>query len=165
MQTLSNRQQALLAALPRQQRVARVAGIVMSVVGILYIAWAITRFDPAGDPTEGIGFDAVVTAPVATLFVKYRDYLNKRVWEDSQAHALAGSLKRNMNFSAGLLLLAFRVILGLIVMLLGFATMTVVIERARLLRILEARGVSPEPLGAGAAAGPGLSSTLRPPSG
>ncbi len=143
MQPLSDRQQALLAALPRQQRIARVTGILCSLVGVLYIVWAVLRFDPLGDPTEAIGFDAVVTAPVATLYLKYRDYVETREWEGSQARALAGSLRRGMNFSAGLLLLAFRVILGLIVTLLGFATMTVVIERGRLLRILAAQGLVP----------------------
>lgn len=144
MHPLSDRQQALLEALPRQQRVARVAGVVCSLVGIAYIVWALMRFDPMGDPTEAIGFDAAVTAPVATLYLKYRDHVESREWEGSQARALAGSLRRGMNFSAGLLLLAFRVILGLIVTLLGFATMTVVIERGRLLRILAAQGLLPD---------------------
>lgn len=162
MQPLSNRQQALLAALPKQQRIARISGIACSLAGIFYIAWAITCFDPTGNPTEGIGFDAAVTKPVATLFVKYSDYLKKREWDGSQARALAGSLNRNMNFSAGLLLLAFRVILGLIVTLLGFATMTVVIERARLLRILETAGVIPD---AGPAGSPDPSVSPRPPTG
>lgn len=143
MQPLSDRQRALLEALPRQQRIARLSGIACSVAGILYIAWAISRFEPTGNPAEEIGFDAPVTRPVATLYVKYSDSLAKRDFEGYQARALARSLDRNMNFSAGLLLLSFRVILGLIVTLLGFATMTVVIERGRLIRILEASGLLP----------------------
>ena len=89
-----------------------------------------------------------MTKPVATLYLKYRDYVETREWESAEARALAGSLRRGMNFSAGLLLLAFRVILGLIVTLLGFATMTVVIERGRLLRILADQGLVPEEGGA-----------------
>jgi hypothetical protein len=143
LQPLSDRQRALLGALPRQQRIAGLFGIACGVAGILYIAWAISRFDPAGDPAEGIGFDAPVTRPVATLYVEYRDSLAKREFEDYQARALARSLGYNMNFVAGLLLLSFRVILGLMVTLLGFATMTVVIERRRLIRILEASGLLP----------------------
>ena len=141
MRPLSDRQRVLLKALPRQQRIARVLGIACSLLGILYIVWAVGRFEPKGNPAEQIGFDAPVTKSVATLFLKYSDYLGKKTYEDHQARALAAGLRRNMDFSAGLLLLAFRVILGLVVAMLGFATLTVVIERARLLRILEARGV------------------------
>ena len=144
MRPLSDRQRALLEALPRRQQIARWFGIGCSLIGIAYIVWAVERFEPRGNPAEEIGFDAPVTRPVASLYLHYSDALAKKTFEDRQARALARGLRRNMNFSAGLLLLAFRVILGLIVMLLGFATMTVVIERARLIRILEAGGLMPD---------------------
>ncbi len=160
MRPLSDRQRALLKALPQQQRIARVLGIACSLLGILYIVWAVGRFEPKGNPAEQIGFDASVTKPVATLFLEYSDYLGKKTYEDRQARALAAGLRRNMDFSAGLLLLAFRVILGLVVAMLGFATLTVVIERGRLLRILEASGVAPVPEIAG---GAGATPDPRPP--
>ena len=136
LQPLSDRQRALLEALPRQQRVARIFGVACSLAGILYITWAIGRFEPLGNPAQEIGFDAPITKPVATLYVRRSNFLKERNFDGGQARVLAQSLDRNMNFSAGLLLLAFRAILGLIVALLGFATLTVVIERGRLLRIL-----------------------------
>ncbi len=156
MQSLSDRQRALLEALPNQQRIARISGIVCSIAGILYIVWAIGRFEPRGNPADEIGFDALVTKPVATLYVHYSDRLRERSYDSPQARFLARALERNMNFSAGLLLLAFRVILGLTATLLGFATLTVVIERGRLLRILGA-------LGAGAG-GEGAAPYSAPPS-
>ncbi len=141
MQPLSDRQRALLEALPKQQRVAWISGVACSVAGIAYIVWAISRFEPLGNPAHDIGFDAPVTRPVATLYVHYGDHLRARSYDSPQARFLARYVERNMNFSAGLLLLAFRVILGLTATLLGFATMTVVVERGRLLRIVGALGV------------------------
>lgn len=143
MQSINDRQRALLGQLPRQQRTARVVGIVCSLVGILYIVWAVDRFHPRVNPAEGVGFDAIVTEPVATLFAAHQQKLGARTFENPRERALARHLYAHMTFSAGLLVLAFRVILGLIVTLLGFATLTVMIERARLLRILEAAGVHP----------------------
>lgn len=136
--SLTHRQHVLLESLPRQQRNGRLSGIALSLAGVLYILWALARFEPGADPIDAVGFDSAIAMPVASLYRDANAKLEALETETVRERALAWRLQLLLNFSAGIFLLAFRVILGLLLAMLGFATLTVVIERGRLLAILEA---------------------------
>lgn len=138
MTPLTDRQLSLLACLPKQQRLARVAGVLLALVGIVYIAWAITRFDIGVDPAKDIGFDAWITTPIATVYDGRRDGLERFAPRTDREQYLSRTHSRGMNFSGSLMLLGFRITLGLMPLLLGLTALTVYVERARLLRIVTA---------------------------
>jgi hypothetical protein len=50
---------------------------------------------------------------------------------------LLDSMKRGMVFSAGVMVLMLRVYIGTLVLLMGLIALTVVVERRRLLRVIE----------------------------
>ena len=49
---------------------------------------------------------------------------------------LLRALARNMNFSSGVMVLLLRIFFGTIALVMGFAMVTVVVERARLLAMI-----------------------------
>lgn len=138
MGALSDRQLTLVRSLPAEQRNARIAGVLLTLMGIAYMAWSFTRFDIGVDPARNIGFDAPVTKPVATIFDARRKGLDLFGPTTRREEFLIHRQILGMNFSGALLLLGFRMTLGLLPLMLGLSTLTVVIERARLLHIVAA---------------------------
>ena len=143
MDRLSPRQRKLLRELPKHQRIAQWVGIALTLCGVAYVVWAIDRFHPRADPSEKIGFDAPIVSEVANHYTPFKHRLEERIYDDGRERAMAISLIRGMNYAGGLHLLAFRVILGLLAAMLGLAHLTVVVERRRLLRMIEALDDTP----------------------
>ena len=133
---LSAAQERLLARLARTQRWASAAGLVLALAGVAYAGWGMARFDPRGDPRLDPGFDRPV-AKLAFLFVSYQGALEYIQPETSTEQFLLETLQGGMKFGSGMALMLLRLLLGTLVAMAGFATMTVVVERRRLLAIIE----------------------------
>ena len=133
---LSTGQQRLLARLGRTQRWAAAAGLLLALSGSVYAGWGLMRFDPRGDPRLDPGFDRPV-ARLAFLFVSYQGALEYIQPETSTEQFLLGTLQGGMKFGSGLTLMLLRLLIGTIMAVAGFAAMTVVVERRRLLVIIE----------------------------
>jgi hypothetical protein len=127
---------AFLARVRSHQRPLAVFGGVLALAGAAYLAWGILHFDPHGDPRDSPGFDG----PIANLaFIFQRGQIlveNVEPKTQSEARMLA-ALARNMAFSAGIMVLQVRLFVGTLAMLAGFILLTVVVERARLLRLIK----------------------------
>jgi hypothetical protein len=135
MGALEARDSSFLAGVRRSQRPLAIGGALLALLGAAYLAWAILRFDPDGDPRVNPGFDR----PIAQLaFIFQRGQLLAERAEPatpSEARALH-ALSRNMQFSAGVMVLQLRMFVGTMALLGGFIMLTVVVERARLLRLI-----------------------------
>lgn len=142
MNPLSEKDTRLLTRTRRVQRPSLLGGLVLSLIGLAYVSWAVLRFDPLGDPRENPGFDAPV-ARLGLIFDGYHQKLAERKAETPREISLTRSLHRGMSFSAGVMVLQLRILIGTIAALAGFAMMTVVIERARLLALI--RKLEPDP--------------------
>jgi hypothetical protein len=126
----------LLDTLPRQQRLAGLTGLALCVLGVAYVGWAVSHFEPRSDPRDQVSFDTPITRRVVFLYHRYQQRLEAFEARTPRESALVKGLRRNMSFSSGLLVLAFRVLLGTLAVMLGLASLTVVVERRRLLHIV-----------------------------
>lgn len=135
MGELSERERNFLARLDRTQRVATWFGIAFALLGALYIAWAVAIFDYRSDPRTQPAFDAPV-ARLGFLYDRYQRVIGKIVPETQVERWLLDGMKRGMFFSAGVMVLMLRIYLGTLVLLMGLAALTVVIERRRLLSVI-----------------------------
>ena len=133
---LSTTQERLLARLARTQRWAAAAGLALAIAGVAYAGWGLASFDPRGDPRLDPGFDRPV-AKLAFLFVSYQGALEYIQPETSTELFLLETLQGGMKFGSGLTLMLLRLLIGTIMAVAGFAAMTVVVERRRLLVIIE----------------------------
>jgi hypothetical protein len=136
MAELSGSQSQFLARLARTQRLSSGFGVLLVAVGVLYAGWGYARFEPRGDPREAPGFDRPV-AQLAFLYEPLQSNLERVESITLAEHQLRGTLSRGMAWSAGLLMLVVRLFIGVLVALAGLVMMTVVVERRRLLRIIE----------------------------
>ena len=136
MGALEARDSSYVSAVHRRQRPLAIAGALIALIGALYLTWAIARYDQRADPRDHPGFDR----PIADLaFVFQRGQLrveNAEPQTPSEARMLR-ALARNMQFSAGIMVLQVRLFVGTLAMLGGFIMLTVVVERARLLRLIK----------------------------
>ena len=133
---LSPDQERLVARLGRSQRWAAMAGLALALAGLAYAGWGLSRFDPRGDPRLDPGFDRPV-AKLAFLFVSYQGALDYIEPETSTEQFLLETLQGGMKFGSGMALMLLRLLIGTIVAVAGMAAMTVVMERRRLLAIIE----------------------------
>ena len=129
-------QRRLLRALPRQQYLANLTGAILCAIGAGYIAWSISHFDARSDPRNQASFDAPLTQRVVFLYHRSQQRLEAFEAGTARESLLVRGLRRNMSFSSGLMVLAFRVLLGTLAVMLGLASLTVVVERRRLLAII-----------------------------
>jgi len=125
----------MLGRVTRSQRPMAIVGGVLALLGAGYLIWSVTRFDPLADPRENPGFDWPV-ARLAFLFEPGLVVVENSVPETPTEGRLLRGLSRNMNFSAGVMVLLLRVYLGTLALVSGFAIMTVVVERARLIAMI-----------------------------
>ena len=137
MAELSTQQARLLRRLSRTQRVSVAGGLLLAFLGALYTGWAIVRFDPAATAAEHASFDT----PVSKLVTMYAPFF--RVFDHVRPHTdvevvLLESLRGSMNFSLGVYVTLVRVFLGTLAFVMGLVMLTVVVERQRLLRIIDA---------------------------
>ena len=133
---LSARQQQLLKRLQGAQRWTAVLGVLLVLAGATYFGWAVRKFDPRGTPLDEPGFDIALTRPLLILYGRYDGRLSRIEPETSQERQLLFWLKRNSGFSGGVMVLGLRTFMATLAVLLGLATLAVVAERARLLRIV-----------------------------
>ncbi len=136
MGALEGRDSSALSAVRGRQRPIAIAGALIASLGALYLGWAIARYDQLADPRDKPGFDR----PIADLaFIFQRGQLrveNAEPQTPSEARLLH-ALSRNMQFSAGIMVLQLRLFVGTLALLGGFIMLTVVVERARLLRLIK----------------------------
>jgi hypothetical protein len=136
MGALEGDQATFLARVRRHQRLLAIGGALISLFGAAYLAWAILRFDPHGDPRDHPGFDGPI-AELAFIFQRGQLILENAEPQTPGEARLMHELGRNMQFSAGIMVLLVRVFVGTLAMLGGMIMMTIVVERARLLRLIE----------------------------
>jgi len=137
MSALSAKQVQLLRRLGRSQRISVVGGVVLGLLGALYASWAVVRFDPTAPAEAHASFDRPVSALVELYapFFRLVDQVRPRTDVES---LLLDSLRGSMNFSLGVYVTLLRVFLGVLAFVMGLVVLTVVVERRRLLRIIEA---------------------------
>lgn len=111
-------------------------GLVLAALGVAYLIWGIYLFDGRVDPRDQPSFDRPI-ARMAFLYDRYQRTLDKIRPETSVEALLLDSMKRGMVFSAGVMVLMLRVYIGTLVLLMGLIALTVVVERRRLLRVIE----------------------------
>ncbi len=136
MAELVEKQDRLLARVVRSQRPLAIAGGLLALLGIAYMVWGVARFNPRLDPRDNPGFDWPV-AQIAFLFERGMVMVEELVPETPMERRLVYGLTLNLNFSAGMMVLLVRLIFGTLAMMTGFAIMTVVAERARLLAMIQ----------------------------
>ena len=135
MAALEEHQQRYVARVARSQKKLLVAGALIACTGALYLTWGIVHFNPHVDPRVNPGFDRPV-AELAFLFERGQTLMEKSVASTPTEARLMYGLSRNMQFSAGVMVMLLRIFIGTLVMVSGFAIMTVVVERTRLLRLI-----------------------------
>lgn len=135
MGRLTEHEERLLQRLDRTQPIAAVAGVLLAALGAAYLTWAVLHFDPRGDPTRDPGFDRPV-ARIAGLITPYKAIVDGIQTQTPLEARLVRGLSRSMTFSLGIVLLLVRTLFAAGMILTGFAAMTVVAERRRLLRIV-----------------------------
>ncbi len=132
---LSNRERGFLERLRWTQRIATALGVVLTLVGACYVAWAVYLFDWRVDPRTQVSFDGPI-AELAFLYDRYQTILDDVNPQTPVEEFLLDSLRRGMNFSAGTMVMMLRIDLGTLICLMGLVSLTVVVERRRLLRVI-----------------------------
>ena len=135
MPPLVDSQDRMLGRLTRSQKPMAIAGALLALAGAAYLVWGIARFDPRADPRENPGFDWPV-ARLAFLFERGMVVVENAVPQTAAEARLLKGLTLNMNFSAGVMVLLLRIFFGTLALVSGFAIMTVVVERARLIAMI-----------------------------
>jgi len=133
---LHDAQDRMLGRLSRSQKPMAIVGGVLALLGAAYLIWGVTRFDPLADPRENPGFDWPV-ARLAFLFEGGQFIVDNASAQTPTEGRLLRGLSRNMKFSAGVMVLQLRIFLGTLALVSGFAIMTVVVERARLISMIK----------------------------
>jgi len=127
---------SFLSRVRRHQRPLAIGGGLLAVAGIAYLAWAILRYDPNADPRLDTGFDRPI-AKLGFLFERGLWLVENAEPQTPTEKRLLYGLTRNMQFSAGIMVLLLRIFTGTLTMLAGLIMMTVVVERARLLKLIK----------------------------
>ena len=136
MAELTERDRILLEKVSRGQRASTVIGIVLTLAGLGYVSWAVHLFDYRVDPRTQWSFDGPV-ADLAFLYDRYQRILDKVEPESDVEKLLLEGVRRGMYFSSGVMVLMLRIYIGTLVGLMGLVALTVVVERRRLLRMIE----------------------------
>lgn len=136
MSVLETHEAGYLSRVRSHQRPLMIAGGIIALLGIAYVAWAILRYDPSADPREDTGWDTPITR-LGYLFQRGLLIVENAEGQTPTEKRLLHGLALNMKFSSGVMVLMLRVFTGTIVMLGGFIMMTVVVERARLLKLIK----------------------------
>lgn len=126
----------LVAAIGRRQNGAIVLGLILVLVGGCYALWGIGRFDPAVDPRADPGFDRPV-AELAFLFDRKDRAVGNIDPQTSMERFLQSELQAQMRLTGSLVILLMRLFLGTFVLTTGLILLTVVVERRRLLKVIE----------------------------
>lgn len=136
MAELSEREERFLARLSWTQPVASGFGVALALLGAAYVAWAVHLFDYRVDPRTQPSFDGPI-AQLAFLYDRYQNILEKITPETEVEGWLLSGIERGMFFSAGVMVMMLRIFIGTLVCLSGLIALTVVVERRRLLRLIQ----------------------------
>jgi hypothetical protein len=136
MADLSPKQIRFLERVRREQRWTAVLGALLTLSGALYLAWGIARFDPRGDPKLDPGFDRPV-ADLAHLYDTRHANIKKIRPETFNEEVLMETIALGINFNTGILMLLMRIFLGTLTLVGGLVMLTVVVERRRLLLLVD----------------------------
>ena len=137
MAELESRDASYLAVTRRRQRPLAIAGAILALFALAYLAWAILRFNPRVDPRDDPGFDRPI-AQLAFIFQKGQLKLEKMATEAPPSELrILRMMSRHMSFSAGIMVLQVRLFVGTVALLGGLIMMTVVVERGRLLKVIK----------------------------
>ena len=136
MPELSERDRILLAKVSRGQRASTVAGVLLTLAGVGYVSWAVYVFDYRVDPRTQSSFDGPI-ADLAFLYDRYQRILDSITPESEVEELLLQGVRRGMYFSSGVMVMMLRIYIGTLVCLMGLVALTVVVERHRLLRMIE----------------------------
>jgi hypothetical protein len=132
---LAEAQTRMIARISRSQKPMAIVGSVLALLGIAYLGWGVMRFNPHGDPRANPGFDWPV-ARLAFIFDRGHAQLDRAQEGTPSEKSMVRRVKRNMEFSAGVMVFLLRVFLGTLTLVLGLAIVTIVVERARLITML-----------------------------
>jgi hypothetical protein len=135
MGALEARDASYLSGVRRRQQPLAIGGALLAIVGGAYLSWAILRFDPHADPRVNPGFDRPI-AELAFIFERGQLIVENAVPRSPTEARLMRGLSRNMQFSAGIMVLLLRIFVGTLAMLGGLIVLTVVVERGRLLKLI-----------------------------
>ncbi|HKC51771.1 MAG TPA: hypothetical protein VKF60_13320 [Myxococcota bacterium] len=136
MGALEGRESSYLSSVVRRQRPIAIAGAVIALLGAGYLTWAIARYDQHADPRDSPGWDRPI-ADLAFVFQRGQLRVEKAEAQTPSEARLLRALSRNMQFSAGIMVLQVRMFVGTLALLGGCIMMTVVLERSRLLRLIK----------------------------
>src|SRR5512139_3562440 len=123
MKDVPERDARLLASVSRSQRPFLGLGIVLALAGAAYLTWALVRYDPWDDPRQNPGFDRPV-AQLAFLFQRHQFVIEHANGQTPAENRLLRGLARNMQFSAGIMVLLLRLFLGTLTLVFGLTIMT-----------------------------------------
>ena len=149
MQRPDDQQRQLLASLSRNQQRLRLLGGGLTFAGLGYLVFAFSSFDPSRAAVDAASFDALLTRPILAHYAATERLLERLGPETFIEESLSTWLLAQARASGALLVLVFRGLLGMFSVLLGFAILTVTVERARLLRLMDELPPSPEDGGSG----------------
>jgi hypothetical protein len=130
------RDERLVDAIGRRQNGAIVLGLILVLVGGCYALWGIGRFDPKVDPRADPGFDRPI-AELAFLFDRKDRAVGNIDPQTSMERFLQNELQAQMRLTGSLVILLMRLFLGTFVLTTGMILLTVVVERRRLLKVIE----------------------------
>lgn len=136
MAELTDRDQRHLRQMAWMQPAARWVGVVASLAGIAYVAWAVLSFDYRVDPRDKPSFDGPVLK-IAAVYDSYSRTLDKIKPETSIEGLLMEQMQAGLRFSTSVMVLMLRLFLGALVLFFGLVSLTVAVERGRLLRLIE----------------------------
>ena len=119
----------------RHQKPMAIGGLVLAILGAVYLGWGVSRFDPREDPRVNPGFDWPV-ARLAFIFDRGRAQLERAEPETKSEQQMIRRVQRNMDFSAGVMVFLLRTFCGTLAFVLGLTMVTVVVERARLIALV-----------------------------
>ena len=123
-------------SLRRSERGSIALGCVLVVLGGGYAGWALARFDPRAEIAQHMSFDRPVSA-LGRVFDPYNVLLRVVKPKTELESTLLRTLQRSNDFSVGIMITLLRVFLGTLALVMGMVALTVVVERRRLLRVID----------------------------
>lgn len=144
MAALTDRDQRHLRQMAWMQPGARWVGVLACLAGIAYGAWAVLSFDYRVDPRDQPSFDRAVLK-IAAVYDPYSRTIDKITPETSIEGLLLDRMQAGLRFSTSVMVLMLRLFLGALVLLFGLVSLTVAVERGRLLRLIERLSAPEDP--------------------
>ena len=136
MAALTEKDRRYLRQMAWMQPGALITGILGFVLGVAYVAWAVLIFDFRQDPREQGAFDVPIQE-IADVYDGYSWTISKIIPESDTEAILLESMRGGLKFTTGIMVMLLRIFLGTLVALMGLVSLTVVVERRRLLHVID----------------------------